>query len=191
MAADTTVEAYPWYEVVPPEAGLQQGDFFKKFLVVVPNLQGLVLEETTKNVPVKILEFDVVILSQSCDLEVRSDGKGKVETVILCPVVPFSEAEAANPTFKRDVIREGLKQGLLVGFHLLNDSNIPGFEHTLAIVDFRNTFQMPFDYMLRHASNYGPRLRLRSPYSEYLGQGFGRHMMRVALPVPLRIETKK
>jgi hypothetical protein len=50
------------------------------------------------------------------------------------------------------------------------------------MVDFREIYSLPFDYLVSRAAQLGPRWRLRSPYLEHFSQAFARFFMRVGLP---------
>lgn len=176
-------DAYPWYSVVDTDAPLLQGDFINECPLVVPVLAGTDVTEKTEGVPVRIRFTDVIVLTQSCDLE-----QHKVESVLLCPIVPLSQVQADNPTYKKTIVKDGLKQGLVVGYHLMNRCTIAGFERDMIIVDFRSTHIMPLDFILEFVARHGPRLRLLPPYVEHLSQGFARHFMRVGLPVPIDLD---
>jgi hypothetical protein len=57
---------YPWYEVVENDGSLQQGDFLESCPVVVPLF---IPDSSTQELEAEILEYNVVVMSQSCDLE--------------------------------------------------------------------------------------------------------------------------
>ena len=50
------------------------------------------------------------------------------------------------------------------------------------VVDFREIFSLPIDYLKDHAVRLGPRWRLKSPFLEHFSQAFARFFMRVGLP---------
>ncbi len=176
-------DVYPWYSVVEAGTPLLQGDFINECPLVVPQLAGIEVTEKLEDVPVRIRLTDVIVLTQSCDLE-----QNNVESVLLCPIVTFSQVQEANPAYKKRVVKDGLKQGLVVGYHLMNKCTIPGFERDLVVVDFRSVYIMPLDFIRELAARQGPRLRLLPPYVEHLSQGFARHFMRVGLPVPIDLD---
>jgi hypothetical protein len=163
--------------VGPDNPSLLQGDILDNCPVVVPELAGIELTAETKEVPSQIRFIDAIVVTQSCDLEQR-----KVESVLLCPTLPVEKLQE-NETYKKSTIKQGLRDGLLVGYHLMNKCVIPGFERDLFAVDFRYVYVMPFDYMTEYVARHGERLRLLPPYVEHLSQGFARHFMRVGLPV--------
>ena len=50
------------------------------------------------------------------------------------------------------------------------------------VVDFREIYSLPHDYLIDHATRLGPRWRLMSPFLEHFSQAFARFFMRVGLP---------
>ena len=57
-----------------------------------------------------------------------------------------------------------------------------------SVVDFHRVFVLSKSVVVAVARSAGPRLRLRSPYREYLAQAFARYFMRVGLPQPVTPE---
>ena len=84
------MKEYPWFDIVNGDKTLMQGDFIKGCPVVIPP------SEISDNIEVKIIEYDVVIMSQSCDLVQR-----KLDLILVCPVWPLSEFEKRSDFFKR------------------------------------------------------------------------------------------
>ena len=163
---------YPWYEVVCGEDDLMQGDFIKDCPVLIPPL------EISNSIEVKIINYDVVIMSQSCDLVQR-----KLDLVLVCPVWSLNEFEKRGDFFKSKKGKEALRQGNVPGYHLLNRCKIDGFETEYLVVDFRSVYSVPFDFIVELAQKRDKRLRLLPPYREHLSQAFARFFMRVGLPV--------
>jgi len=128
-----------------------------------------------------VIESNLIILSQSCDLE-----NDKIEDVLLAQVVAWPEivqAEVAkgNEVIKSTKFREKLVNGEVPGMSLLHKYT---GELTLewSVVDFHRLYTMPKHFILKQLTNIGPRLRLIPPYREHLAQGFARYFMRVGLP---------
>src|SRR5687768_10151082 len=85
-AESPAVERFPWYEAVT-DGTLEQGD-------LLPNLPIVVVTSTyddllVNRVRARISRFDVIVLTQSCDLDAK-----KVENVIVCPHFAPSELAA-------------------------------------------------------------------------------------------------
>ena len=163
-------EAYPWYEIVGNTEPIHQGDFFCSCPVLVPPT-----DLGVGRASVEVVRYDIVVMSQSCDLV-----NGKVDLVLVCPVYTLSESEKENPFLKDKGAKEKLRQGYMVALHLLNRCGIEGHERDFQVIDFRNVYGVPFDTLDRMK---GERLRLLPPYREHLSQAFARFFMRVGLPV--------
>src|SRR5215207_10945949 len=81
-----------WYEVVPGDAGILQGDFILDCPLLVwkpePNIQGEGNDEQL-DANYDIVADDVVVMTQACDLEQR-----KVSDVVVCSMHILEEAKA-------------------------------------------------------------------------------------------------
>lgn len=165
---------YPWFEVVNGKKKLLQGDFIKECAIVTPP------SEISDEPEVSIVNYDIIIMSQSCDLEQR-----KIDLVLVCPIWPLSEFEKRSGYFKSKEGKEELRRGHLPGYHLLNKCEKNGFETDYLVVDFRNVYGVPFNFIVDLAKKRGKRLRLLPPYREHLSQAFARFFMRVGLPVDI------
>ena len=84
---------YPWYDIAGESDELEQGDFIDNCKVLIPTYIPVELDTSAHAVPQEkfevagVLEIrDVVIMTQSCDLE-----NAKVEYVKLCPRISLSE----------------------------------------------------------------------------------------------------
>lgn len=137
---------------------------------------------------VEVDEFDVVILSQSCDLT----HAGKITNVLVCPYYPFRQyaeekarKEGSNLTAKAVTnFYEELRKGQQPNFHLLNPPSAPGGDYF--VVDFRNVYAVHFLFLQQYVSSLlTPRPRLLPPYREHLAQALARFFMRVGLPQDL------
>lgn len=170
---------YPWYELTTSHE-LHQGDLFFDCPVAIP-------AEDHRNEPVSLsvdlFEYDVIVLSQSCDLENR-----KLNLVTVCPHWPLSKLAERAPHFKTERGWRELVQGNLPGYHLINRSDLHSSMNEPRVVDFRNVYGLPFDFLTRFAKQQGERLRLLPPYREHLSQAFARFFMRVGLPVQVELE---
>lgn len=167
---------YPWYDTVSCDEPLKQGDIINACPVVIP-CKTIVSQE---KIQVKVEEYDVIILSQSCDLKHR-----KLNLVLVCPFWSLSEFGERNSYYKGKEGKKGLLRGYTPGYHLLRKCEIEGFETDFLVVDFRNVYGVPFESLQSLAKERGKRLRLLPPYREHLSQGFARFFMRVGLPVDI------
>jgi hypothetical protein len=127
-------------------------------------------------VPARIVTFDVVVMSQSCDL-----AANKVKIVLLCPfteLAKFDEGHWLTHPQNQEIVRRGNSPG----FHMLAECSIPGYERGHAVVMFRPVYSAHIDYLAQVKADQGDRLRLLPPYREHLAQAFARFFMRVGLP---------
>jgi hypothetical protein len=168
---------YPWYAVVSRKDGLEHGDF----VFACPILEPIhdVQEKSTKT---KYTEYDVVIMSQSCDLQ-----NGKLALVLVCPFWPMKTIEEYNPWLKSKKSKEKLRMGFQPNYHLLDKPAVKDIpvDNDFLVVDFRSVFSVPYNYLVEYTSNTQRRLRLLSPYKEHLSQSFARFFMRVGLPIDI------
>jgi len=164
---------YPWYEVVDGDE-LLQGDIITSCPLIIPP------SILSNELQVEVIEYDVIVMSQSCDLVQK-----KLELVLVCPIWKLNEFENKNPSYKSPKIKESLRRGYLPGYHLLNKCKIDGFETRYLVVDFRSVYSVTFDFLVELAQKRNKRLRLLPPYREHLSQAFARFFMRVGLPVDI------
>jgi len=174
------MENYPWYKLVDNHEKLMQGDFINNCPIVVPP------SEITDKPETEIIEYDVIIMSQSCDLV-----QEKLELVLVCPVFLLREFEEKSDFFKSTKGKEALRQGNVPGYHLLNKCRIEDFERDFLVVDFRSVYSVPFVFLKEYCQKIHKRLRLLPPYREHLSQAFARFFMRVGLPVDIPRFKKK
>ncbi len=183
------MEPTDWYEVVEGPR-LLQGDILFRCPI-------LALEEAIPWPPDKLEsvslgweEQDVLVLTQSCDLENEKVGHVLVAKVISWPNLVQFESQAGNPFVKSKEFRKKLIEGNIPGMLLLQKRSVnPSL--TWSIVDFRHLFTLPKPFLVQVATNAGRRLRFCSPYREYLAQGFARLFMRVGLPQDLKSFEKE
>jgi hypothetical protein len=179
----TNRERYPWYEIVEGD-DLEQGDIFEAcpvFAIVSP-FSFEQYRTTGASAPFDVLERDVVIITQSCDLV---KDHPKVNEVILCPIWNLDKFSEKNVYARHAKGREEIRQGKQHGFHMLNTCHLPNFERPIRLVDFHRVFSLPLEFIRGLAQARGKRLRLLPPYREHLGQAFVRYFMRVGLPVDI------
>ncbi len=71
--------------------------------------------EKNHKLQVEVIEYDVIVMSQSGDLVEK-----KLESVLVCPIWKLNEFENKNPSYKSPKMKESLRRGYLPGYHLLN-----------------------------------------------------------------------
>jgi hypothetical protein len=169
---------FPWYEIVDNKEPVLQGDVLLSCPVFIPSAESILKEgeSPTGNID----EYDVIVMSQSCDLILK-----KLDLVLVCPIWTLNDLEKENDYFKKREGKETLRQGNVPGYHLLNKCVINGFEREYTVVDFRRSYSLPFDLINKIAKNQNSRLRLQPPYREHLSQAYARFFMRVGLPIDI------
>jgi hypothetical protein len=170
---------YPWYALVSDDS-LEQGDFLFSCPVLEPEAAPEASPGTELDILARVREYDVLILSQSCDL-----AYGKLETVLVCPHWPLSVLEQRESYFRSSEGKENIRRGYLPGLHMLAACELAGFVSPIRVASFRQVFGLPLTYIHQQVSRQRPRLRLLPPYREHLAQAFARFIMRVGLPVDI------
>ncbi len=169
-----------WYEVTNGGT-LRQCDILRGCPVI--RLDGKLQWpiDASSPIPAKFQKYDLIILTQSCDLE-----NSKVEDILLAqvnawPAVVRLEIERNNQIVKKRDFRKKLVEGNIPGLALLHRyDGEPRLDWS--IVSFQKLHTVQKDFLVEFASVLGPRLRLRPPYREHLAQAFARFIMRVGLP---------
>ena len=170
---------YPWY-ATEDWVNLEQGDFVLDCPVLVP--EGNITEKLMNakadlalKVPIAIEVYNLVIMSQSCDLI-----NDKVSQVLLCACFLASN-QSKN-------IRNEIRKDRMPALHMIEKCELPDYAFDRQIVDFRTIYTLPKDFVEEFTKRTGKRVRLLSPYKEHLSQAFARYFMRVGLPRPLKEE---
>jgi hypothetical protein len=158
---------------------LNQGDLFES--VAIPSFgPEFPSPDQTGRVQVETLDHRVIVLSQSCDLELK-----KLSSVVVASVFTLAEFEKTNPNYSKKGQWAQVAQGRFEALHMLFGPRSEHDPRKCLIVNFRILAALPVAYMERIASSAGRRPRLISPYLEDLSQAFGRFFTRVALPQDL------
>jgi hypothetical protein len=89
---------YPWYEIVEGDEPLLQGDFISECPIIVPPSE---LITGAREVNTRVVAYNVVVMSQSCDLV-----QGKLDLVLVCPIWPLSEFEKTSEYYKSKIKKE-------------------------------------------------------------------------------------
>ena len=163
------LESY-WEKII--KTNLRQGDF--PINCPVPVFSELPKENLS--LEVEIGKADLIVVTQSCDLE-----HGKSELVALCPIYSLTEFETANPKAAQKGFWKQVRRAKIEGFHLLSSFENPKNNRECSVVDFREIYSLPFEFLTKHAASSKIRWRLKSPYLEHFSQAFARFFMRVGL----------
>ena len=160
---------YPWYGLIDGDE-LQQGDL----------LIGCPFDQVDETGQPRRKNFDVVVLSQSCDLV-----NEKLEMVQVCPFWELDAMAMRVEYFRGKRAREELRRGNVPGYHLLNHCELPEKKTDYLVIDFRLQFAIQLAVLKPLAAGQKPRLRLLPPYREHLAQALARFYMRVGLPIDI------
>jgi hypothetical protein len=166
---------YPWYKVVEGEE-LEQGDMLWACPVVVA------VVDVDHEITVDVTEFDVVVMTQSCDL-----ANEKVEDVILCPHWDLRQAGETDSSLAKRSVHEEILKGRRPRYMRLAASDQPEVAMGIRLVDFSRIFSLPKAFVRQVAVSQGKRLRVCPPYREHLSQAFARFFMRVGLPQDIEL----
>ncbi|MCY7377337.1 MAG: hypothetical protein LH472_15365 [Pyrinomonadaceae bacterium] len=165
-----TAESF-WEKVA--EAALKQGDYLTN--CPVPFYSEIPQENLTLEIQIGFA--NLIIVTQSCDLE-----NGKNELVALCPIYSVAEFEQVNPKAAQKGFWEQVRKAKIEGFHLFSPFENPENNRECLVVDFREIYSLPFEFLTKHAESLESRRRLKSPYLEHFSQAFARFFMRAGLP---------
>jgi len=100
----------------------------------------------------------------------------------MCPIFSIEAFEGKNPEFKKKGRWNEVRKGRMEGLHMLGAQNVPTNNRKSFVVDFREIYSLPFEYLFKHAAELDARWRLKSPFLEHFSQAFARFYMRVGLP---------
>jgi len=180
----TGLAGYPWFAEIQGDV-LEQGDLLMDCPIFVApddlDIDALEREhgdEPLQRVAFEFRRFDVIVMSQSCDL-----ANNKLREVLLCPLFKHADYEEGPLSLLRDW--ENARMGRFPAYHVINACELPGHESEARIVDFKRVFSLPVGFLRNFAGRRGSRVRLMPPYREHLSQSFARYFMRVGLPVDI------
>ncbi len=168
-----------WFEVIN-QSVLEQGDLITDCKIFRPVHAESQKDDSVVTIAEEI--HDVIILTQTCDIENRN-----VEEVLVARVVTYGNliAEFGGADIRRSrTYRKTALDNVIPAYLLLQERTIPPILEW-SLVDFHNLFTIPRSLLSEITSGKGDRLRLVPPYKEHLAQSFAKYMMRVALPATL------
>jgi len=165
-----------WFQIINDES-LEQGDILEEIDVLVPTIKFLMGETNEINAKT----YNVLILSQTCDLT----HKGKTPWVQVTPIHLLSTLKESHDLFKDDNNLEAIRRGIMPKYHMINECDIAGSESEISLIDFREVFTLPYDYVANFVKFGKSRRRINSPYKEHLAQAFAKFIMRVGLPADI------
>ncbi len=165
-----------WYRAAKKADPLSQGDLIASCPVLMPPTAAHFVEKKD-TVDLDVAVYDVVVVTQSCDLD-----QGKINQVLVCPVHSLDQFGEWHANFKEPGPREEMRRGYLARYHMLAASKVGGLERPISVVDFTSVHALPLQFLKDLLAEADQRLQLISPYTEHLSQAFAHFFMRVALP---------
>ena len=171
-----------WWAVVTGRE-LSQGDVLPGLEVPrVPALPDHGAGRAEIEVVVETVDLDVIVLTQTCDLEHAKQEEVLVGRVVTWIDFVAAQVAAGNQAVRSREFARNLRNGTIPPLHLLRhhdgDPALPW-----SLVHFRELHTVARSQLEGHAARQHTRLRLHSPYREHLGQAFARFFMRVGLPL--------
>ena len=159
-----------WYTEIQTNEPLMQGQIIFKcpVLVLSSTVEVNDLEEEQEaELNALIVEKDVIVLTQACDLENQN-----VDQVLLAEIIDSDSKNAAIE----------INTGKRPRRHLLNRKIDGEVQMNYKVVDFSYVYTLPLSYLQPQLKNLGIRLQLNTPYAEYVSQRFGAYYSRIGLP---------
>ena len=160
----------------PTDSALRQGSYILNCPVPVFAEFPMQTEKEVELI-VDIRFQDLIIVTQSCDLE-----QNKTRFVALCPIYSLEKYEQFNSEFLKKSRWEEVRKGRIEGLYLLSSPTNPENNRECLVVDFREIYSLPFEFLTKHADTLENCWRLKPPYLEHFSQAFARFFMRVGLP---------
>jgi hypothetical protein len=162
------------------DLSLLQGDLITECYIIRPIFTApQEAEILPPSIKAEAHEFDVIIVTQSCDLENR-----KVKWVTTCPIFTLETFKEYNPSLNSKSKLNEIASGRYLGYYLLRSPTNPSDIGQCLIVDFRQVFSLPIEYLEYKVQAITERWRLKTPYLEHFSQAFAQLFERVALPTP-------
>lgn len=170
--------SYPWYTIVDG-ADLEQGDLIRDCPILRMDLAQMEADGY-----VDFEKQNGIILTQSCDLRLRENGRCKADQVVLCPVHSLADFEQGH-AFRDPKQWEEARKGRRFSYTVLNKCDLGDDPYECLLVDLSSLFCVSVGVLRGLAEQQGKRARLNPPYREHLSQAFARFFMRVGLPVDI------
>src|SRR5438477_6872454 len=128
---------YPWYTSATGDV-IEQGDI----LLGCPRLVVPVKAVTDPGAAeIEVETVDAIILTQSCDLVIRADGRCEAADVMLCPVMQKKDL-ASHKLFQHDERWDEVRKGRQAYFHVLNACTLPNLNLDFLLIDFHHVYTL-------------------------------------------------
>ena len=172
---------YNWYDDIPPNSSIEQGDIIENCNIILPNEQHYqnIIDNKENETQLDVIEINGIVLSQSCDIK-----NDKINSIIICPIWSLKKFIEKGESFSGSKSREELRQGKFPEYHLLQKFEGQELPYDFYFVDFHRIYSIPKKFIEAVVKDK-PHKRLLPPYREHLAQSFARYFMRVGLPVDI------
>lgn len=170
-----------WYKTVNSTDPLMQGDILYKCPVFFPDPKINYSElSDPSEVEMQLAEVDVIVMTQSCDLQQCHPNKN----IVLCPLADITSIKSSS--------LQNLKDDKMNKLHLLNKNSEAGEQpQEYMVVDFSTVFTLPFGVINNWKSTQNStRPQLIPPYIEHMSQRFGMTFMRVGTDDLNKVDLK-
>lgn len=149
-----------WEDLQGP--GLNQGDYLETCPVLI--LPDSFNPTEGKELEVTVEERNLIIMTQSCDL-----AQNKAKSVALCPIYTLDELSKKNSSYTNKKSWEPVRQGRVEGWHMVAGLSGSNNQDAL-IINFRQIYTLPIEFLRNFAAKAQKRKRLKSPYLEHTAQ---------------------
>jgi hypothetical protein len=166
---------YPWYDIVKSGEIIEQGDIIRRCPNVIPLEDPL--EIPTDDLETYVDVYDVIVLTQSCDIKWK-----KTELVLVCPVWPLKTLIKKSKQFESKINQ--LYNGDILAYHLLDQCLIKIKEKEEEEEDEVVSYELPIeDHAIVGYRRFNPQLEY-----DYDVKSYNDHLVvdfKYAFSVPL------
>ena len=138
-----------------------------------------------ERLPARLEYFNVVVLSQSCDVTIQRNGLRKVDLAVVSPVWTVTKLREVHPEYGSQSFLSDVIAGRRPTWYALAPCLLPGFEVEHQFIELRRVLSIPVAWAEALAAQQSPRLRLLSPWREHMSKAVGEFFSRVAIPQPI------
>lgn len=177
----------------PPGEMLQQGDILENILRLIPPKDIQIDDDQRAKIQIGIEYCDVIILTQSCDLQDKD-----VDLILVAPLYKFDEyienlikkrTEEGKPQIKKselEIWKKNKRSELIKNpperYYFLPGCLFPGFINDDLVIDFGGAFGLDYDYVENVSKSQGFRITLKSEFKYNFSHRLGNHYSRIDVP---------
>ncbi len=180
-----------WYRRVEQHESIQQGEVITNFPLIAPSkalmkdvsvIDNKELLVETADLLISLQLNDVVVISQSCDIE-----NDKLAMITICPVGELTvlKSKFLSERGKKESEFKGWINNVIGsknrGKFAVQACSIVDAERELSIIDFTSPFTVPLEYAKTIVRRRKQRLALVPPYRESMAVAYASTLSRVAI----------